>query len=156
MTISEGDTVRIEYVGRLEDGSVFDTSDKVLAETEGLLDDNPDRSFAPFTLEVGEDDVIPGLTEALIGMEDGEQKTVTIPPEKAYGEHTDERIAEYERDTFEEMLGGREATVGTEVETEQGLPGEVTAVEDDTVTVDFNHELAGETLEFDIEVVSVK
>jgi peptidylprolyl isomerase len=81
---------------------------------------------------------------------------VTIPPEKAYGEHTDERVAEYERDTFEEMLGGREATVGTEVETEQGLPGEVIDVADETVTVDFNHELAGETLEFDIEVTDVK
>jgi len=155
MAIEEGDTVRIEYVGRLEDGSIFDTSDKVLAETTGLIEDDPDRDFAPLTIDVGEDSVIPGVQEALLGMEEGEEKTVTVPPEKGYGEHTEDRVARYDRDTFEEMLG-REASVGADVETEQGLPGEVIAVEDDTVVVDFNHELAGETLEFELEVADVR
>lgn len=155
MSIEEGDTVRIEYVGRLEDGSIFDTSDKVLAETSGLIGEDPDRDYAPLTIDVGEDSVIPGVQEALIGMANGEEKTVTIPPEKGYGEHTEDRVAEYDRSTFEEMLG-QEPTVGTEVETEQGLPGEVVDIDGDTVTVDFNHELAGKTLEFEIEVIDIK
>jgi len=155
MAIEEGDRVRIEYVGRLDDGSIFDTSDKVLAETSGLLEEDPDRDFAPLNIDIGEDSVIPGVQEALVGMEEGEEKTVTVPPEKGYGEHTDDRVATYDRDTFEEMLG-HEATVGTGVETEEGLPGEVVDVEEGTVAVDFNHELAGETLEFELEVVDVK
>jgi FKBP-type peptidyl-prolyl cis-trans isomerase 2 len=54
------------------------------------------------------------------------------------------------------MIGGRDPQEGMEVQTEQGLPGEVVAVEGETVRVDFNHELAGETLEFEVEVVSVE
>ncbi|MEF8814037.1 MAG: peptidylprolyl isomerase [Halovenus sp.] len=155
MAIEEGDRVRIEYVGRLEDGSIFDTSDKVLAETSGLIEEDPDRDFAPLNIDVGEDSVIPGVQEALLGMEEGEEKTVTVPPEKGYGEHTEERVATYDRETFEEMLD-REATVGTEVETEDGLPGDVIDVDEEAVAVDFNHELAGKTLEFELEVVDIR
>jgi peptidylprolyl isomerase len=59
-------------------------------------------------------------------------------------------------DEFAEMLGGREIEEGLEIQTEEGLPGEVTEVGDESVEVDFNHELAGETLEFDVEVIDVQ
>jgi len=153
MPVSHGDSVRIAYVGRLTDGTIFDTSDKTLAETEGLLDENPSRDFAPLTVEIGDDSVIPGVEEALLGMEVGETKSVTLPPEKGSGERSEDRIADYDREAFEEMLGDTELEEGVVVETDQGLPGEVAGFDDESVTVDFNHELAGETLEFEIEVL---
>ena len=157
MTITDGDEVTIEYIGRLPDGSVFDTSDRVLAEDTGLATEHPGRDFSPLTVTVGEGNVIEGLQEALRGLEEGDSTTVEIPPEKAYGEHREGRVAEYDRDAFEEMIGDRELEIGFEVEVkETGLPGNVTEIEEETVTVDFNHELAGKTLEFDITVVDVR
>jgi len=156
MTITDGDSVTIEYAGRLTDGTVFDTSDEALAREAGLVEENPEREFEPLTIQIGDDKVIAGLQEALLGMSEGETELVQIPPERAYGEYREDRVGEYDREEFEEMLGGREATEGVEVETEEGLPGEVVDVGPETVTVDFNHELAGETLAFEIEIVDVE
>jgi peptidylprolyl isomerase len=155
MPITEGDTVTIEYVGRLTDSTVFDTSDPELARETGLAEENPDRQFEPLTVEMGDDKVIPGLQEALVGLEEGDTEVIRIPPERAYGEYREDRVGEYDRDAFEEMLG-KEATVGVPVETEDGLPGDVVEVDPDSVTVDFNHELAGETLEFELEIIDVE
>jgi len=157
MTISDGDEVTIEYTGRLPDGELFDTSDRRLAEESGLASEHPDRDFKPLTIEIGDSDVIPGLQEALLGMENGETTIVSIPPEKGYGPHKESRIAEYDREAFQEMIGDRELEIGFEVEVkETGLPGEVTEIGEETVTVDFNHELAGESLEFEIKVVAIE
>jgi FKBP-type peptidyl-prolyl cis-trans isomerase 2 len=153
MVIETGDTVSIEYVGRLDDGTVFDTSRESVAEAEDL-DHHPDRSYDPLTVEIGAGEIIEGLEDGLLGLEAGDEETVTIPPEAAYGEHTDDRVVEYDAEEFAGMIG-QEPEVGLELQTEEGLPGEVTSVEEDTVVVDFNHELAGETLAFEVEVVSV-
>jgi FKBP-type peptidyl-prolyl cis-trans isomerase 2 len=155
MTITEGDSVTIEYVGRLDDGRVFDTSDEELAREEGIDEEYSERRFEPLTVTVGDDRVITGLQEALIGMAEGETGTITIPPAKAYGEHSEGRVASYDRAEFEEMIGDRELDIGFEVETEDGLPGEVVDIDPGEVTVDFNHELAGETLEFELEILEV-
>jgi len=156
MAISNGDTVTIEYTGRLDDGTVFDTSLESVASEDGLADDQPERDYQPLTVEIGAGRIIEGLEESLIGMEAGDEDSVTIEPEQAYGERTDDRVVEYDADEFRQMLGGRDPEVGLEIQTEEGLPGEVVDTDDDTVRVDFNHELAGETLTFDIEVVSVE
>lgn len=156
MPVEYGDTVVIEYVGRRENGEIFDTSERVLAQQEGLLSENPDRVYKSLEIELGGGAVLPGLEDALIGMEIGEQARVTLPPEKAYGEPTDERVRDYDREAFEEMLGDRELVAGFEVEADSGLGGRVVEIGDETVTVDFNHELAGETLIFDIEVVEIE
>ncbi|WP_436910346.1 FKBP-type peptidyl-prolyl cis-trans isomerase [Halosimplex marinum] len=156
MAISTGDTVTIEYTGRLDDGSVFDTSLESVAEEEGLTEDQPDRDYQPLTVEIGSGRIIEGLEDGLVGMEAGEEDTVEIEPEQAYGEYTDDRVVEYGADEFAEMLGGREIEEGLEIQTEEGLPGEVVDADDETVTVDFNHELAGEALTFEVEVVAVE
>ena len=156
MGISHGDSVTLNYVGRLADGSVFDTSEQSLAQQEGLLSENPGRAYRPLTVDVGDDSVIPGLQEALLGMEAGQQETVTIPPEQAYGHRTEERVGEYDRDAFEGMLGDRELTEGFEVEADSGLEGRVVDIGEETVTVDFNHELAGKTLTFELEILEVE
>ncbi|MEF8853471.1 MAG: peptidylprolyl isomerase [Haloarculaceae archaeon] len=155
MAIETGDTVSIEYVGRLDDGTVFDTSRESVA-TEHGLEHHPEREYEPLTVEVGAGEIIQGLEDGLLGLDEGEEATVSIPPEDGYGQHTEDRVVAYDTDEFTAMIGGRAPEEGTEVQTEEGLPGEVVAVDDDTVTVDFNHELAGETLEFAVEVVSVE
>ena len=156
MGISHGDSVTLNYVGRLADGEVFDSSKRSVAQREGLSSENPGRVYEPLTVNIGDDSVIPGLQEAVLGMEAGQQATVTIPPEQAYGHRTEDRIGKYDREAFENMLGDRDLTEGFEVEADSGLEGRVADIGEETVTVDFNHELAGETLTFEIEVLEVE
>ncbi|QLC34883.1 FKBP-type peptidyl-prolyl cis-trans isomerase (plasmid) [Halarchaeum sp. CBA1220] len=153
MTISDGDTVTFEYTGRLQDGTVFDTSREDVAEEEGIADDR--RDYEPLTAEVGAGAVIEGMEDGLVGLDAGESDTLEIPPEKAYGERTDERVQEFETEQLVEMLGQRPEE-GDQLQAQNGQRGTVTHVDDDVVKVDFNPELAGETLVFDIEVVDVE
>lgn len=156
MPISEGDSVTLHYIGRLDDGSVFDTSLHKVAEETGLLAENPTRQFEPITIEIGDENVIPGLEEALTGLEEGETATISVAPDSAYGEYSEERVGTYDREAFEELIGDHELREGFEVETDDGLPGRVTAITDEEVTVDFNNELAGERLTFELEILAVE
>lgn len=156
MAISDGDAVTIEYTGRLADGTVFDTSQRPVAEETGLAEAQPEREYDPLTVTVGEGRIIEGLEEALVGMDAGEAQTVSLPPEKAYGEPSEERVVEYDTAEFREMLQGEEPAEGMQVQGQGGAFGEVVHVDDETTRVDFNHELAGETLEFEFEVVDVQ
>ncbi len=151
MAVKEGDTVKVEYVGRYEDGDVFDSSrEEVAAEAEIA---HPNREYEPLEFEVGAGEVVQGFDEGVVGMEEGEDKEITVPPEKGYGERSEENVVEYEREEFRESLG-EEPEVGMHIHTEEAH-GDIVEVEGDTVVVDFNHELAGETLVFEIEVVEV-
>ncbi|MFB6094547.1 MAG: peptidylprolyl isomerase [Halanaeroarchaeum sp.] len=156
MTIETGDAVTVEYTGKADDGTVFDTSRESVAEETGLAEAQPDRDYDPLTVDVGAGQVIEGFEDALIGMEAGETTTVEIPPERAYGEWTEENVREFDREDLVEMLGGETPEEGAYIQTQEGDLGEITAIEDDVVSVDFNPQLAGETLEFDIEVVDVE
>ncbi|MFB6153447.1 MAG: peptidylprolyl isomerase [Halodesulfurarchaeum sp.] len=155
MAIESGDSVTIEYTGRLTDGTVFDTSVREVAEETGLAESQPDREFTPLTFEIGEGQVIEGLEEGLMGKEAGDEPTVTIQPEDAYGEWTEEEVREYDPAELQEMLGGQTPEAGQLLETRDGRLAEIESVESDAVRVDFNHQLAGETLEFDVEIVDV-
>lgn len=155
MAIESGDTVSLEYVGRIPDGDIFDTSREDVAEEAGIAAEQPDRDFAPLTVEIGSGQIIPGLEDALFGMDEGESDTVTIPPEEAYGEPSDEQILEHDREEFEEMLQGQSPEAGMQVQSQQGQVGTITEIGEDVVEIDFNHELAGETLEFEVEIVDV-
>lgn len=157
MAIENGSQVAIEYVGRHTDGEVFDTSREEVAEESGLTDDphNQGREWKPLEFEVGAGQVIEGMEEGLIGMEEGEEDTITVPPEKGYGDVREDLLQEVDRGEFEGMVG-QEAEEGMHVHTQDGAHGDVTDVDADTVTLDFNHELAGETLEFEVEVLSVE
>jgi len=137
----DGDTVKVHYTGTLGDGTTFDTS----VEREPL----------EFTLGAGQ--VIPGFEEAVIGMQVGQSKTVTIPSEEAYGPHSDELIMVVERDQLPE---GLDPEVGQQLQT-QGADGRttivvVTEVSETTITVDANHPLAGKDLTFEIELVEIE
>ena len=155
MTIETGDSVTLEYTGRLDDETVFDTSRKSVAEETGLAEAQPDREYTPLTVNIGNGQVIKGMEEGLIGLEAGETETLTIPPEKAYGEPSDENIQEFETEELRGMLGGQTPEEGLYLEAQNGSQGEVVHVDEGVVRVDFNHRLAGETLTFEVEIIDV-
>lgn len=157
MGIEPGDQATIEYTGRLTDeaGTVFDTSREDVAEEAGLAEAQPEREYEPLTVEPGAGQLIEGFDEGLIGLEEGESETITVPPEKGYGEKSDDQIMERDRDEFEQLLDGETPEEGMMIQTQQQQVGEVVHVDEEVVRIDFNHELAGETLEFDVEVVSI-
>ncbi len=136
---TKGSKVSVHYTGKLENGEVFDSS----LERE------------PLQFELGSGQMIPGFDAAVEGMEVGEKKTITLEPSEAYGERTDEMMQEVPR---EKMPEDYSPTVGDQLQV--GTPGgtmivTVAAVNDDTVTIDANHRLAGQTLVFDIELMEV-
>jgi peptidylprolyl isomerase len=139
-TAAKGDTVRIHYSGRLVDGTPFDSS-------EG-------RTPLEFTL--GQGQVIKGLEAHVTGMEAGEKSTVTIPTAEAYGPRRDDAIQQLDR---AKVPSGIDLQVGTQLQarTADGgmLPITVVGVDEQSVTVDANHPLAGQDLVFDVEVVDV-
>ena len=135
-----GDIVKIHYTGRLEDGTVFDSS--------------ADREPLEFTLDGGQ--VIPGFEQAVLGMTPGESKTEKIPMDQAYGPHRPEMVLEVSR---QQMPPELQPEVGQQLQVQQPdgqtIPVFVTEVTESTVTLDANHPLAGEDLTFDIELVEI-
>jgi len=95
------------------------------------------------------------MEEGLIGLEAGATETLTIPPEKAYGEPSDDQIQAFETEELREMLGGQTPPEGSYLEAQNGRQGEVVHVDEEVVRVDFNPRLAGETLTFDVEIIDV-
>jgi FKBP-type peptidyl-prolyl cis-trans isomerase 2 len=139
-TAKQGDTVQIHYTGTLEDGTVFDSS-------EG-------RDPLSFTL--GQGQVIAGFEEAALGMEVGETKKARLDVHEAYGERRDDLVLEVPREQLPDEL---EVDVGTPLQLQQpdgqAVPVTVTALDDTTVTLDANHPLAGQTLNFEITLVGI-
>ena len=135
-----GDTVRIHYTGTLEDGTQFDSS----------------VGRDPLEFALGSGQVIPGFDNAVDGMSVGESKSVTIPPEEAYGIRHEQLVQDVPRDALPEDIT---PAIGMQLQSQapdgQVLQLVVTAVEAETITVDGNHPLAGHALKFDIELVEI-
>ena len=155
--IEPGDRVAIEYVGRFEDGTVFGTSRHAVAAAHGLAaaKERDRDGYGPRTFTVGDGEVIEGLDDAVRGLSVGAETTAVVPPEAAYGAVCEDRRREYDREAFEAMVDA-DAEVGLHVDARNGLHGDVVAVRDGVVEVDFNHELAGRTLVFEIGVVDYR
>lgn len=90
-----GDTVQVNYIGRLTNGSVFDTSYEDVAREAGIY--SFFREYSPLKFTLGDDEIIPGLEDAVDGMSVGENKTVTLSPEDAYGEWDPSKVEEMDR-----------------------------------------------------------
>lgn len=137
--IKEGSKVKLHYTGRLEDGTVFDTS-----MTEGR---------EPLEFVQGQGQLIPGFEKGVMGMESGEKKTIEIEPSEAYGDLRDDLQQQVSTSQLPENV-----KVG-DVLTAQTPQGDVNVtvkeINGDTATVDANHPLAGKKLIFDLEVVEV-
>ena len=136
----QGDAVQVHYTGKLEDGTVFDTSQ--------------DREPLEFT--IGEDRVIPGFESAVLGMEPGDSKTQELPPDDAYGQRREDMVMELDRGQIPEDL---DPEVGQQLhlrmEDGQRVPVVITKLGEESVTIDANHPLAGKKLIFDIELISI-
>ncbi|MDJ0931713.1 peptidylprolyl isomerase [Breoghania sp.] len=138
--VKAGDTVRIHYKGTLNNGSVFDSS-------EGR---------APLEFTVGAAQIIPGLDKALPGMSKGEEKSVTVPAEEAYGAVDPAAKHEVPRDKIPADIS---LEIGTQLQvqtsTGQVMLVKMEEVTEEKVVLDANHPLAGEDLTFDISLVSI-
>jgi len=135
-----GDTVKVHFTGRLENNEVFDTS----------------KDDQPFIFTTGTQEVIPGFEKAIFGMEVGEKKTVTISPEEAYGPRYKELVLDFKKNEFSNNIT---FVVGEQLKIRQkdrdSIKVTVADMDDDTVTFDGNHPLAGKTLIFDIHLVAI-
>jgi FKBP-type peptidyl-prolyl cis-trans isomerase SlyD len=151
--VDPGEIAIVHLTGRIADGpeagELFETTDVDVALEEGIYHDH--RDFKPLEFRVGEGNVIPGLDEAVQAMDEGEA-TVVLDPEDAYGTVDEDAIVTVPRDEIEERSDAT-AAVGEFVESETGEYGWITAVDEETVTVDFNHELAGERVAFEIRLL---
>ncbi|MFC2036150.1 peptidylprolyl isomerase [Chloroflexota bacterium] len=139
--VQNGNIVRVHYTGTLQDGTVFDTS--------------VGREPMEFTL--GEARMIPGFEQAVLGMEIGELKTVTITAENAYGSYNVDMILVVNREKLSDDITPE---VGQQLQMTdsdgQTIIASITEISDTTVTLDANHPLAGQDLTFEIELLSIE
>ncbi len=136
--VNQGDVVRIHYAGRLEDGTEFDNS----------------RNREPLEFVAGAGTVIPGVSQGVIGMSEGEAKTVTIPPDEAYGERNPALEQKVDRENLPE--GVQEGSQLRAMAGDREIPVWVRKLDEHEAIIDANHPLAGKTLVFDLEVVGVQ
>ena len=150
--VKQGDDVRVDYSGELEDGTVFDTSIEDVAIEAGIY--NPNREYKPLEFTVGAGQMIKGFDSGVVGMGVGENKTLIIPPEEAYGPYIEELVKTIPVEDLENV--GITPIVGAKVFTGQGQIATIIHVTDTEVVLDFNNMLAGKTLVFKIELVSIE
>ncbi len=139
MAAKSGDHVKVHYTGKLEDGSVFDSS----------------ANREPLEFTIGEQEVIPGFESAVVGMSPGQSKTQTIPVDQAYGPRRDEMVITLDR---KEVPREIQLQVGQRLRMHQegrDIIVTVTGITEQDVTLDANHPLAGRNLVFDIELVQI-
>ncbi|VGO19839.1 FKBP-type peptidyl-prolyl cis-trans isomerase [Pontiella sulfatireligans] len=138
--IENGQKVKIHYTGTLDDGNQFDSS----------------AGRDPLEFEMGAGMVIPGFETGVKDMAVGEKKSIHIPATEAYGEKRDEMVMEFEKSQLPEGLEPK-AGMGLQMQGPQGqpVPVQITAVAEETITIDANHPLAGQNLNFELELVEV-
>lgn len=144
MKVEKGKKVKVEYEGSFDDGEVFDSSS------------HGDHSH-PLEFTVGNNEVIKGFDEAVIGMKEGDKKIIIIEPEEAYGAYRKELTREIPREVLpkeKEPEVGMSLIIGSPGG--QKVPVRITAVSRDKVVIDMNHPLAGKRLHFKIKVVEIE
>ena len=149
--VASGDKIAVDYIGRLNEQEVFDTSVKTVAEAAGKY--SPQRNYDEgLSFTVGAGQMIKGFDEAVVGMKVGETKTVHIPAEKAYGARRDDLIV---RVPLKEAGDTSGAKVGMQVVIWGMYPATITEITDSEIVFDANPELAGKDLIFDITIKSI-
>ena len=139
MPIKNGDKVKVEYKGTLDDGTVFDSSEK---------------HGEPLEFEIGAEQIIPGFENAVMGMENGEEKEFKLDATEAYGDRNPQLVQKIPKDQLpQEVVTGMMLVVA--LPNGSQIPVKVTEVTDGWVTIDMNHPLAGEALNFKIKIVDV-
>lgn len=136
----QGDTVKVHYTGTLDDGTLFDSSE----ERE------------PLEFEIGSGRIIAGFEAAVIGMNVGESKPTRIASEEAYGVHHPEMVLQVPRSQFP---AGIEPELNQQLQLQQpdgtAFAVTITKIENNIITLDANHPLAGQALNFEIRLVDI-
>jgi FKBP-type peptidyl-prolyl cis-trans isomerase SlyD len=146
MVVQKGDFIKLSYTGKLENGTVFDTTDANVAKEFGIY--NEQASYGPETVVVGKGFVVAGLDEDLIGKNVGDKGSVTVPPEKGFGLRRIDQIETIPVKKFKEPIRpGVRVNVG-------GRTGTVESIAGGRARVNFNSPLAGETLSYEYTVES--
>lgn len=140
MAIKAGDTVKVRYVGTLDNGTVFDS--------------NIDAG-EPLKFTIGNHEVIKGFEDGVLGMAVGEEKKIDIAPEQGYGQRNEQLLQHVPRELFKDFVPEKDQRIG--LMTKEGFPlqANVIDVSDKEVTLDMNHSLAGKNLHFKVTVESV-
>ena len=140
MPAKKGDKVKVHFTGKTVDGNIFATS----------------HDHEPLEFEIGGGALLPGVEKAVEGMETGEKKDVTLPPEQSFGYRHDELIILVDRSQFPDHF---QPSVGLEFEVPQpdgsAAYFKVLEVSDEKVKLDGNHPLAGQTLKFELELMEI-
>ena len=140
LMIGEGTQVTLHFALKLEAGEVVDTT----------FDGDP----AQFT--IGDGNLLEGFEQALFGLTAGDSETFVIPPEKGFGQANPNNIQEFKRDTFAEDLTLEKGLMLSFADAQNAeLPGVVTDFNEEKVTVDFNHPLAGKPINFEVQIIQV-
>jgi peptidylprolyl isomerase len=140
MSVQSGNTIKIHYHGRLNDGTVFDSS----------------NGRSPLEFTVGSGSVIKGFDEGVKGMSVGDKKTIEIPFLEAYGAEDPSMIIEFPKDQLPEDLQpepGMQLTMNNAAGDQ--FPVVVTEVNPDSIVLNANHPLGGKDLIFDLELVEI-
>jgi FKBP-type peptidyl-prolyl cis-trans isomerase 2 len=140
MAVQSGDTIKIHYHGRLQDGTTFDSS-------EGRT---------PLEFKVGSGSVIKGFDDGVMGMSVGDKKTIEIPFVNAYGPEDPSMVIEFPVDRLPEDL---KPEVGMQLNMNnaegQQFPVVITEINNESIILNANHPLAGKDLIFDLELVGI-
>ncbi|MBU0498173.1 MAG: peptidylprolyl isomerase [Candidatus Thermoplasmatota archaeon] len=139
--VKKGNKVKVEYEGTFDDGTVFDTNKK---------------QSEPLEFEAGSGELIKGFDEAVLGMQEGEEKKITLQPGDAYGNYNTELVRELPKDCFptdQELKPGMVFMI--KMQNGQQVPFRITKISDETITVDLNPPLAGKKLNFLIKIIEI-
>ncbi|WP_410507320.1 peptidylprolyl isomerase [Methanosarcina hadiensis] len=149
-TVKKGDYLLIDYTGKLEDGTVFDTTLKEKALEAGIYSEEKD--YRPFFFRVDARQVIKGIDEGVLGMREGEERTLKVSPGEAYGDHKDYLV---QKIPLLRLELNEPPAAGEKIITPGGKEVKVLDSTETYATLDFNHELAGKTLILEIKLVSI-
>jgi len=150
-----GKTITFDYAAGFDNGTLFDTSFEIAAREAGIYD--PNRIYEPVTIVYGEGTFFPGLEQAFLGMKEEETKNIRIPPEKAYGIKIENSTRVLPKDSIK---GTGEIEVGQIIEIVvsggQRVPSYIKEIGEENITVDLNHPLAGQHIQFAIILKSIE
>ena len=151
MAIKEGDFVRLNFTGKIkETDEVFDTTYDEIAQEAGIFDEN--KTYKAIPIVVGGNHLLPAIEEAIKGLEAGETKHIEVDSDNAFGPRDPKLIQLVPMKEFKKQ--GMTPVRGMKITADAGT-GKIISVNGGRVKVDFNHELAGKNLEYDVSVVEV-
>ena len=151
MAINNGDFVRLNFTGKVqENDEIFDTTFEDVAKEANLFNEN--KEYKPIPIIVGGNHLLPAIEEAIVGLEEGDSKTIEIDSENAFGPRNRQLIQLIPMKEFKKQ--GMTPVPGMII-TSEGNNGKILTVNGGRVKVDFNHELAGKDLIFDVDVVEI-